>query len=51
MSTKAIRGRTSGPEPVNLALGAWTSLLELIDWLREYLDSDLALDARRLSPG
>lgn len=49
--TSAVVHRTSSPEPVNLAYGSRTSLLELIDLLGEVLGTPPAVDHVDPRPG
>ncbi len=41
---RAIEGRVSSPDPVNLAFGTRTSLLEVIEILTKHLDEPLVID-------
>lgn len=49
--TDALLRRISDPEPVNLAFGTRTSLLGLIETLREVLGADLAVEHSAPRPG
>jgi UDP-glucose 4-epimerase len=43
---RAVQQRTTSPDPVNLAFGSRTTLLDLVDLLGELMDTELKVDHR-----